>query len=233
MSLVGTSLGRMAYGAGQVANKYIDQEIETQKAQAIADIQRNSAMAMDQYTNSPERRERMRGATAADVVSESAAKDQASLATATNDRLNTALSATAAQRAGAVAGATSANTAHVVGPENEVIVGPGKNTTTPWQMRAYQEGLKGASKEDRDRLTEAHISGINKTISETTAAIVKGLGDGTLSRAAPKEGDKPNPQYEAYQELKGILSSQQQALASVLGAARQGAWPRDARSFRS
>lgn len=220
MSLVGTALGRAAYGAGQIANKYIDQEIDTQKAQAIADIQRNSAQAMDQYLNSDSRREAMRGQAGKDIVSNQAATDEAALASATNDRLNTSLSAVAAQRAGATARATAQNTAHDVAPGGKVIIGEGSNdkkTAGEWSFDAYAQGLKGASKEERERLTEAHVQGLNKQIEATQAQIVKGIGDGTLSNTKPADG-KPSTAYDGFTYLQGEMRRLEAARATVIQA---------------
>jgi hypothetical protein len=77
----------MAYGAGQIANQYIDQEIQTQKAQAIADIQRNSAIKLDEYNLSPDRQKTVRQNATDATIAEAAAKDTSSLASYTNKPL--------------------------------------------------------------------------------------------------------------------------------------------------
>lgn len=85
MGILGTAVGRAIAGgaqaAGQLANKYIDEELSIQRAQALADIQRANARVMredeDAFQNDPTRvalnRQRMRddalaaGKTARDV----------------------------------------------------------------------------------------------------------------------------------------------------------------------
>jgi hypothetical protein len=223
MSLVGTSLGRMAYGAGQIANKYIDQEIDTQKAQAIADIQRQSAMQMDQYTNSPERRAAMREAAGQDTIAQGAAARQVEVTNALDDRGNTSLNAAAAARAGAVARAGAENQAHDVAPGGEVIIGAGKNTAkTPgqWNYEAYAEGLKGAKGQDRDRVIEAHLSGINAEIKTWQDHIAKGMADGTISPKPPADG-KNTDAYDRFQAMQSNIDRLQQARAAVIASTRE------------
>ena len=57
----------MAYGAGQISNKYIDEDLAAQRAQAFADIQRQSAMKLDSAMNAPDRRAAMRGEASLDT----------------------------------------------------------------------------------------------------------------------------------------------------------------------
>lgn len=81
MGILGSSLGRALAGAGSgiadVANKYLDEQLLTRRAQVLADIQRTSAVQqakdIDTAMNDPGRRERLRVEGAKDVTSAAAA----------------------------------------------------------------------------------------------------------------------------------------------------------------
>lgn len=76
-SAIRGGLAGLGAGAAGIANKYIDEEIAAQRAQMLADIQRNSAVQqtkdIDAYTNDPSRRERLRAEEAKDLEARSAA----------------------------------------------------------------------------------------------------------------------------------------------------------------
>lgn len=111
MSLMGSALGGALAGAGagaaQIANSYIDAEIQEQKARALAEIQYANAVKLDQYNLSKPRQDAL---TAAEVEREKkvgAARNETTLAgeiaKAGNVELNKA------RRANAQADAEAAN----------------------------------------------------------------------------------------------------------------------------
>lgn len=91
MSLLGTALGRMAHGASQVANKYIDEEMLLNRQQALEELKHASAVRLDQYQNSPERRGRLRAEEALDLEAKNAAALRSKTAEATDETLQSAL----------------------------------------------------------------------------------------------------------------------------------------------
>lgn len=77
MGILGSSFGRALAGAagaaGALANRYIDEELAQQRAQALADIQRRNAQGMredaDAFDNDPKRLERNRDRVRKDALS--------------------------------------------------------------------------------------------------------------------------------------------------------------------
>jgi len=235
MSMLGSALGRGLAGLGsamsEVGSKYIDQNLAIQRAQALADIQRISAVQqtkdIDTYTNSPERREAMRTQASADTVAAGGAADTVALNRASNqpltqaeiDRSNAVTTGTAAASAAATGmteRAKAMNQAHDVAPGGQVIVGPGTNDK-PTMVDAYREGWRQSNKEARDRLTEATMADLSKQAESLNTIIAKGIADGTLSPELDPDG-KNKAQVAAYRELKGQLVAvklQQQQVRNI------------------
>jgi len=129
-----SSLGPVAYGAGQIANRYIDEELAQQRAQALADIQRSNAQQMDEYTNSPERRAKLRAQgsldtqqTQADALKgETTRLADPALRQATIDSSNSIMSGTSAAKAAAEGASTLAkdeNTSRDIPPGGQQVRG--------------------------------------------------------------------------------------------------------------
>lgn len=91
MSLFGRAFASAGAAAATLANKYIDEEMQANRAQLLADIQRSSTLQtereLDTQRNAPERIERDRKNKAGDIASEGAAKTAAQLAELTNTDL--------------------------------------------------------------------------------------------------------------------------------------------------
>ena len=84
MSLMGSALGGALAGAGagaaQIANAYIDAEIQEQKARALAEIQYANAVKLDQYNLSKPRQDALTAAEAARERVVGAARNETTLA---------------------------------------------------------------------------------------------------------------------------------------------------------
>lgn len=84
MSLMGSALGGALAGAGagaaQIANAYIDAEIQEQKARALAEIQYANAVRLDQYNLSKPRQDALTAAEAARERAVGAARNETTLA---------------------------------------------------------------------------------------------------------------------------------------------------------
>lgn len=160
--------GRAAAGAGkaasEIANKYIDNELATARAQAIADIQRASGMAQlqdaDAFNNDPNRLARNRANKVQDITAEGTARGGVELnnaiAAATNEDLTKALAARAAREATA----KDENTTRDVSPGQQQVRG-GKmvyENTRPTAAEvsrdAYAAGQKGPAGAKSDRWDE-------------------------------------------------------------------------------
>jgi hypothetical protein len=98
MSLLGSGLGRALAGGGgaaaDLANRYITEELATQRAQALADIQRTSATHQredeDAFRNDPTRLARDRATKRDDVLAANSAAREAELAGLKDEPLVTA-----------------------------------------------------------------------------------------------------------------------------------------------
>jgi len=105
MSLLGSALGRALAGGGraaeEISNRYIDEQLAKQRAQALADIQHASVVRADEYTNSPQRRERLRGEQGKDLDAANAGALRGRTAEATDPALQGALTKNATERAAA------------------------------------------------------------------------------------------------------------------------------------
>lgn len=217
MSLMGRALGGIGVAGGQLASKYIDEELAQRRAQFLADLQQQSMERADAYTNSPERRGRLRGEAALDTTASAAATDAAALARARNTDLTDATVAQAnrvtlgtsdatAQAAGARQRALSDNTPQQLSPGQQSYMGGSKvaentrQTSQETQEALYRDGLKQAA--GSNKLPEAvklQVESLNKQIEKTADLINKGLADGTLSA---KKSEKNPDAYENLQTLR-------------------------------
>jgi len=115
MSILGSTFGRALAGVGEagasIAQKYIDDEILRNRAQAMADIQRNSAVQqtkdIDAYQNDPTRRDALRGEATKDQEATEAARLRGDINRATNSELTEAETKRAAALAKASAQAAA------------------------------------------------------------------------------------------------------------------------------
>lgn len=150
---IGRALGGAGNALGEIANKYIDQDLAMQRQQAFLDMQRASnQQAMtdkDTFENDPARRTRMAQLNAQDITISGKAKGavdlESAIAAATNEDLTKALTA----RAGAEQAAKSANTDRDVMPGGQVmrdgkmIYENTRKTNAEVSADLYGAGLKG------------------------------------------------------------------------------------------
>lgn len=154
MSLFGRALAGIGEGAENIANKYIDEDLATQRAQAIADIQRTSSLqtmqATDAYNNSPERQAMLTANAVATQNALGTAKNATDLTGAINTATNPDLTAALAAREAAAAKAKADNTPFDLAPGQSRFGGTGAPiatnthpTTADVQEKLYEQGLKG------------------------------------------------------------------------------------------
>lgn len=79
-SAVGGAVAGAGSGAAQLANQYVDEEIQMQKAQVLADIAHANAVKMDKYNLSPERQSLLTNAEANRERAVGAARNETTLA---------------------------------------------------------------------------------------------------------------------------------------------------------
>ncbi len=241
MGLLGMALGGAGAAAGDLANKYLDAQFANQRAQVLADIQRNSQQQYDQYLNSPGRREGLRAQDALDAGSKAtqaraddlARLQDTSLIDAGAAATNRVSDATRATRTADLVAAEDAKLA-TVNPGDKRFRGPGENTNptaAEFNLMALREGLKGKTGEERDRAMEAATKSIGERLKDLDKAMIDGVKEGTLSPTAPKPekgwfGDKeakPNPAYDNYQQLlrqkRQLEQQQRQIIEEWRGAA--------------
>lgn len=117
MNILGSTFGRALAGGGMaaadLANRYITADLQAQRDQAMADIQRNSAVQqakeIDQYQNDPGRREGLRTESVKDLQAQESTKLKSDIDRASSTELTDA----EGRRAGAIAKASATATAEV------------------------------------------------------------------------------------------------------------------------
>lgn len=239
---VGRALGGAGQALGEIANKYMDQELLLQRQQAFLDMQRLSnqqSMAdKDTFENDPARRGRMAELAAQDIKVTGRAKGAVDLenavAAATNDDLTNALS----KRAGAEAAAKDANTTREAGPgtqahkDGKMVYENTRKTPAEVNADLYGAGMKGTTGKvgKADHFTENEWDGVKKvdaalvTFSDaTTGAKVESpeLRSVYLSRlnALRANGDmSPNEASEAARNVTLKLKNKAQ---DMVDAARE------------
>ncbi len=207
MSLFSRALGGAGSAAASIANQYLTEELAQQRAQVIADIQRNSHMQTlretDAYTNDPTRRAGLRGMANEDALAAAGTADTIALNRAGNTALTEAEIARANRiKSGTVA--TDAESAAIVtraqerakliktNPGDQVYDADGKlvvgNTNpTPGQLHldALREGLKGKKGEDRQRWLEEGLKSTDQMLRDAQKRLDEGVNTGTLNPKAP------------------------------------------------
>lgn len=253
MSLFGMALAGGGAAAADLANKYLDAQFANQRAQVLADIQRNSAIKMDEYTNSPDRRAGLRTQENLDTGAKSAQARADALLLANDTRLidagasaeNRKSDATRASRA-ADSLAMDNTKLHDVAPGNKMMRGEGVNehpTAADLTYKALLEDIKNKHGTERDRATEEAAKGLRERLGKLDDRITTGLESGSLTATPAKvetgifggvKEQKPNPAYDNYQlllrEKRKLEMQQQQLMQEWRGTAAPGASPTSANS---
>lgn len=246
MGILGSAFGRALAGAGSavesLSNKYIDQELAQQRAQALADIQLQSQKDLDSYTNSPGRREAMRGEAGKDYdaqaagalrakINEAQSTDLTDAEIARQNAITTGTLDTQAQAAGRMTRARTDNTGHDLKPGDQYFVGGTKvsenerQTAGELNFEAMMQGLKGnlgkGAASAFEKMSEAgklQLKAVEDRDKSLQATIDKGVTEGTLSPSPQNADGKPNPGYEQFRYLMGqrqqIAVQRQRVLAS-------------------
>jgi hypothetical protein len=190
MGLFGRALAGIGEGAAAVANKYIDEDLAQQRAQAIADITRTSANQQradaDAFNNDPARVERDRARKVADIQAEGGAKGEVELQNAINTATNKQLTDALAAREAAAAKAKDENTSRDVQPggqvmRNGVLVYENKRpTNAEVNQAAYAAGEKGnlgkESAKRADHFTDKEWSAAINKVDMSVVAFPDAMG---------------------------------------------------------
>ena len=107
MSIFGRLVGGAAQAGAKIADKYIDDQIATQRAQMMADLQMRSAKEMDAYNLSDERQGRLTAAEAARERTVGAARNETALTGRRAEATDAPLTQGLADRESIIAGARS------------------------------------------------------------------------------------------------------------------------------
>lgn len=111
MSIFGRLVGGAAQAGSQIAMRYVDDQIATQRAQMMAELQRRTAGQVreddDAFRNDPTRVQRDRERRSADIASEGSARNKTDLAGKLAEATNTGLTQGMADRESIIAGARS------------------------------------------------------------------------------------------------------------------------------
>lgn len=91
MSLFGRALAGFGQGASQLANKWINEEVQQQRAQFMADLQMKQAKDREEWEQSPEVQGRRTTNATTRALAEAKTTDQITMDRAANEPLNTAL----------------------------------------------------------------------------------------------------------------------------------------------
>lgn len=195
MSLFGRALGGIGEAAVNLTNKYIDEDLAKQRAQALAEIQIKSAATMradaDTFNNDPSRVARDRQRQVDDITALGGAKNAVELAGKKAEVEDPGLTAGLAARAGAVAGATTkASTEAQLAAEMKKITDPAyisaerklalarhvesAGSTAQAALANFQLGVAKNMQDLRGQLAEAQSSG-NRDAAEDIQSQIDAL----------------------------------------------------------
>lgn len=195
MSMWGRAAAGIGGAAAGLANKYIDEELATQRAQALADIQRTSSMQQlqdkDTFLNDPSRVARDRANKVADISAEGTARSDVDLAARKKAAVDPELLAADVSRAGAITGATAkasadaqtaAELAKITNPayisaERKLALAKhveSAGSTAQAALANFQLGVAKNMQGLREQLAEAQTTG-NKAAAEDIQAQLDAL----------------------------------------------------------
>lgn len=233
MSLFGRALAGAGSAVSDIANKYIDNDLQMQKAQALSDIsvRANVSQAgqLDAALRDPGRLAQIRAETTLDANAANASQRSGALATATDKPLNDAIIArtneTTSGTADSIASAAAkkdraladskiydtAPGAKLIRGDGTTVGGNERKTSAEIQGELYADGSKGKSSEDRNRAYEATAKSLGEQIKEKSLAIDKFLADNPQSMTPPVVekgffgGDKPPKDNPAYNNYQRLV----------------------------
>ena len=195
MSLFGRALAGVGEGAGRIANKYIDADLEQQRQQALADLQIKTAATVreqdDAFRNDPNRVARDRSNKVADITATGDAQNSVALAGARAAATDTTLQAANLKNETARAGAVTKATAEAqVAAELKKITDPAYISAVRKEALArhvesagsvaqaalanFQLGVAKNMNTLRTQLAEAQTTG-NKDAAESIQAQIDAL----------------------------------------------------------
>lgn len=234
-SLFTRALAGAGEAASQIGSKYIDEQLAERRAQVLADIAQKQIERADAYSNSDERRGRMRDLASQDVVAAGGAADTVALNTAGNvplrdaaiareNAINTGTMGTKAAAAGAVAKAQADALPIRLNPGDAAYRSDGSEvarnnglTGPEATLMAYREGLKGSTRQQKDEAYAALAKSTGEQLRDVQKSLNEGMSQGMLKKP-PKDYDgtsKPDPAVEAYLDLDKQRRVLQRAQASI------------------
>jgi hypothetical protein len=230
--------GRAAAGFGgavaDIANKYIDNDVATQRAQAIADIQRASGMQQlqdaDAFRNDPTRVSRDRANKVADITAEGTARSSVELAGKKAAALDPELLAADVERAGKVSGATASASAEATRKSQTAQLSDpayiaGEANLAEVRAKAahkYESSATLAAAElSRFQLKQAQqLSDLHDTLATAITTGDKGLEEQTrdqINALSGKDG-KTTEFYKVAESAAKVMGPAQKILADSLSS---------------
>lgn len=227
MSIFSRALAGAAEGVSSIAGKYLDQQLQQDRMRTMEELRMMSEQKMDEYRNSPERRERLRTEDLKDsqvkhdqtVAQEIADARNPDLISSKIDSANRFTEGTAPSKAaaeGVIAEAKGRSTPQVLAPGQVLTIGGkviGENTRpTPAEVswRAYHEGLKGSGALDKmSQAGKVQLDNLERRANELQKTIDAGVANGSLSPSENGADGKPSQGFASYK----YLLNQQQTIA--------------------
>lgn len=238
------AVGGLGQGVAEVANKYLDDQILQNRAQVLADIQRNSAVQqtkdIDAYQNDPTRRENLRQEAGKDAASASKLALQSKIDEAASPELQGAIRANEKARAaipGQVAaeqtianggdkkylGAIRAITAaqHFTGPGEELARFQLQQTKQLAELRNQIANEQDPAKREELQRKEAAITGNTRSDKDLSLALAQTV---TAMERANKVLADPMADAEAKDSARASIAALQASanhLSRKLGIEQQ------------
>lgn len=200
MSLFGRALAGMGSEAVAIGNKYLDEELAQNRAQAIADIQRKTSRQIaedaDAFNSDPTRVARNRANRVADISAEGTARGDVELAARKKAATDQELLTADTQRAGALAGATASATAKA-NLDAEM-----KKITDPAWISAERKLALARHVESAGSIAQAQLAnfqlGVAKNLHDLSGQLAEAQSSGNKDAA-----DDIQSQIDAYQGKGG------------------------------
>jgi hypothetical protein len=211
-ALVG-GIGGAAAGVTDIANKYLDSQMQQQRAQALAELQRTYALKtaqdIDAFQNGPARRELLRAESGKDAATASAAELEAAATRANDPRIrqgaiDTATATTAAQAA-AARDATKAG-----GSDPEYL----KSAKKIAEATRTPESAASLAQAELARFQTRALQRVDAIRTELAAAVQAGDGAKEKELRAKLDVFESKPGKE--DKLRSAISDAEKAMAPAL-----------------
>jgi hypothetical protein len=206
-------IGGAAAGVTDIANTYLDSQMQQQRAQALAELQRvyavKTAQDIDSFQNSPARREAMRAEAGKDTAAASAAELEARATQANDPRIRQGAidtaTATAAAQAAAVRDATKAG-----GADPEYL----KSAKKIAEATRTPESAASLAQAELARFQTRALQRVDAIRTELAAAVQAGDGAKEKELRAKLDVFESKPGKE--DKLRAAIDGAEKAMAPAL-----------------